>query len=265
MSMFCFQCEQTAGGKGCTKIGVCGKTAVVSNIQDELTCALVGLARAAKGTGAGKKANELMIQSLFTTVTNVSFDETRIKELTIKVTLEKQSLGGAEDLDPAMLWQGDADIVSLRSTLLLGMRGMAAYAYHAHVLGREDTEVTNWFFKGMKALGEDYAVEQWLDLLMEFGNVNLKCMALLDEANTSAYGHPVPVKVTTDVEKGPFIVVSGHDLMDLKQLLEQTEGKGINIYTHGEMLPAHGYPELRKYTHLKGNFGTAWQNQQKRV
>jgi hydroxylamine reductase len=262
MSMFCFQCEQAAGGKGCTKIGVCGKNAVVSNSQDELTCALVGLARAAKGTGAEKKVNELMIRSLFATVTNVNFDEARIRELTAQVTREKEALGGAADLDPAMLWQGDADIVSLRSTLLLGMRGMAAYAYHAHVLGKEDPDVTNWFFKGMKALGEDHTAEQWLDLLMEFGNVNLKCMALLDDANTSAYGHPVPVKVSTDVEKGPFIVVSGHDLLDLKQLLEQTEGKGILIYTHGEMLPAHGYPELKKYPHLKGNFGTAWQNQQ---
>ena len=115
----------------------------------------------------------------------------------------------------------------------------------------------------MKALGDEHSVEEWLDLLMEFGKINLECMALLDEANTSAYGHPVPTKVTTHIEKGPFIVVSGHDLHDLKQLLEQTEGKGINIYTHGEMLPAHGYPELKKYPHLKGNFGTAWQNQQK--
>jgi len=172
-------------------------------------------------------------------------------------------LGGAEDYSVESLWKGDEDIVSLRSTLLLGLRGMAAYAHHAYVLGKANPEVTNWFYKGMKALGDEHTVEGWLDLLMEFGQINLKCMALLDEANTSTYGHPVPVKVTTNVEKGPFIVVSGHDLHDMKQLLEQTEGKGINIYTHGEMLPAHGYPELKKYTHLKGNFGTAWQNQQK--
>lgn len=263
MSMFCFQCEQTAGGKGCTKVGVCGKSAVVSNSQDELTCALVGLARAAKGRSTGKWADVLMIQALFTTVTNVNFDDARIQELKLAVAREKEALGGADDLNPSTLWQGDPDIVSLRSTLLLGLRGMAAYAYHAHVLGKEDPLVTDWFFKGMKALGEEHSVEQWLDLLMEFGNINLKCMALLDEANTSAYGHPVPVKVTLDVEKGPFIVVSGHDLLDLKQLLEQTESKGIHVYTHGEMLPAHGYPELKKYSHLKGNFGTAWQNQQK--
>ena len=123
--------------------------------------------------------------------------------------------------------------------------------------------MTAWLYKGMRAVGEEHSIDEWLSLIMEFGQVNLKCMALLDEANTSAFGHPVPTKVSLKVEKGPFIVVTGHDLLDLKQLLEQTEGKGINIYTHGEMLPAHGYPELKKYPHLKGNYGTAWQNQQK--
>lgn len=263
MSMFCFQCEQTAGGKGCIKTGVCGKKPEVSNAQDELTCALIGLARASGGKCPNANAAVLMIKSLFATVTNVNFDEAKINELKELVEKEKNLLGGAEDFNMAELWNGDIDIVSLRSTLLLGIRGMAAYAYHAHVLGKNDFEVTDWFFKGMKAIGEEHTVEEWLNLLMEFGGMNLKCMALLDEANTSAYGHPVPVKVTTNVEKGPFIVVSGHDLLDLKQLLEQTEGKGINIYTHGEMLPAHGYPELKKHPHLKGNFGTAWQNQQK--
>jgi hydroxylamine reductase len=262
-NMFCFQCEQTAGGKGCTKVGVCGKQPDVSNKQDELTCALIGLARAAVGKGTRKESNEIMMEGLFATITNVNFDANRIDELTKIANREKNYLGGAEDFPVESLWDGDADVVSLRSTLLLGLRGMAAYAYHAYVLGKEDTEVTNWFFKGMKALGEEHTVENWLNLLMEFGQMNLKCMALLDEANTSTYGHPVPVKVTTNVEKGPFIVVTGHDLLDLKQLLEQTEGKGINIYTHGEMLPAHGYPELNKYSHLKGNYGTAWQNQQK--
>lgn len=263
MSMFCFQCEQTAGGKGCTKIGICGKQPDVANKQDELTGALVGLARAAQGKAPGKKATELMLQGLFTTITNVNFDYHRIETLIREVRAEKETLGGAEDFDYATLWQGDTDIVSLRSTLLLGIRGMAAYAWHAYILGKEDCEVNDWFFKGMRALGEDHSVDAWLDLLMEFGRINLKCMALLDEANTSTYGHPVPTKVTTVIEPGPFIVISGHDLHDLKQLLEQTAGKGINIYTHGEMLPAHGYPELKKYPHLKGNFGTAWQNQQK--
>jgi hydroxylamine reductase len=262
--MFCFQCEQTAGGKGCTKAGVCGKKPEVANKQDELTGALVGLARAAAGKTPGKAADKLMLQGLFATVTNVNFDADRIDELTAAVRAEKAKLdAAAQDFPATDLWAGDEDIVSLRSTLLLGLRGMAAYAWHASILGKESAEVTSWFYKGMKALGEDHSAEEWLGLLMEFGQINLKCMALLDEANTSAYGHPVPTTVPTLVEKGPFIVITGHDLYDLKQLLEQTAGKGINIYTHGEMLPAHAYPELKKYPHLKGNFGTAWQNQQK--
>jgi len=262
-NMFCFQCEQAIGGKGCTKVGACGKQPDVANKQDELTCALIGLARAAGGKNPGHSAEVIMMQGLFATVTNVNFDAARIDELKETVQKEKDKLGGAEDFNPNDLWNGNEDIVSLRSTLLLGLRGMAAYAWHAYVLGKKDEEVLNWFFKGMKALGEEHSIDKWLELLMEFGGINLKCMALLDEANTSAYGHPVPVKVTTEIEKGPFIVVSGHDLLDLRQLLEQTKDKGINIYTHGEMLPAHGYPELKKYPHLKGNFGTAWQNQQK--
>ena len=261
--MFCYQCEQTAGGKGCTKVGVCGKQPDVSNKHDELMAALTGLARAAEGKNPGKGADELMMQGLFATITNVNFDPSRIDELKREVEKEKAKLGGADDPDPEALFHGDTDIVSLRSTLLFGMRGMAAYAWHAHVLGKDDQCVTAWFYKGMRAMGEIHSVEEWLALLMEFGQINLKCMALLDEANTRAFGHPVPTKVSMNVEKGPFIVVTGHDLLDLKHLLEQTEGRGINIYTHGEMLPAHGYPDLKKYGHLKGNFGTAWQNQQK--
>ncbi len=264
MSMFCFQCEQTAGGKGCTKIGVCGKPPEVANSQDELTCALIGLARAAQGKSVGPKADELIRQGLFTTVTNVCFDRGRVQELIAQIHIEKNKLNAAvADFNAGELWSGDQDVVSLRTTLLLGLRGMAAYAEHAAVLGKFNSEVTNWFYKGLQALGEQRSADEWLGLLMEFGKANLACMALLDEANTSAYGHPTPTKVSLKVEKGPFIVVTGHDLLDLKQLLDQTTGKGINIYTHGEMLPAHAYPELKKYPHLKGNFGTAWQNQQK--
>lgn len=262
-NMFCFQCEQTAGGKGCTKIGVCGKQPDVAYKQDELISSLVGLARAVHGNKLSDHTVELMLKGLFTTITNVNFDAKTIEKLINEVEEEKNKLGGAENFPVSELWSGDSDIVSLRSTLLLGLKGMAAYAYHARVSGKSNDEVNNWFFKGMHAFGENHSVEEWLDLLMEFGMINLKCMELLDEANTSAYGTPVPTKVTTIIEKGPFIVVSGHDLCDLKQLLEQTEGKGINVYTHGEMLPAHGYPELKKFSHLKGNFGTAWQNQQK--
>jgi hydroxylamine reductase len=270
-NMFCFQCEQTAGGKGCVKAGVCGKTPDVANAQDELTGALVGLARAMEGRGhvrkeASQKADELLMQGLFATITNVNFDEARIRELTALVREEKEKLGEAEDLAPEELWSGDPDQVSFRSTLLLGIRGMAAYAWHAYVLGKEDPEVTAFFYKGLRAIGGSARpVPEWLDLLMECGEINLKCMALLDAANTSAFGQPVPVKVSTIIEKGPFIIVSGHDLHDLQQLLIQTEGKGVNVYTHGEMLPAHAYPELKKYPHLKGNFGTAWQNQQKEL
>ncbi len=262
--MFCFQCEQTAGGKGCTKVGVCGKKPDVAGKQDELTGALIGLARAAAGKTPGKMADALTLQGLFATVTNVNFDNARITELINLVHAEKANLDPqAQDFPAGALWTGNEDIVSLRSTLLLGLRGMAAYAWHAHILGKTDADVTAWFYTGLRALGEDHTADEWLTLLMEFGQVNLKCMGLLDEANTSAYGHPVPTKVPALVEKGPFIVITGHDLHDLKQLLEQTEGKGINIYTHGEMLPAHAYPELKKFSHLKGNFGTAWQNQQK--
>jgi hydroxylamine reductase len=261
--MFCFQCEQTGGGTGCTKVGVCGKKPELAHKHDELICALVGMSRAAKGKTPGKKANELMMQGLFATMTNVNFDPARIENLKQQVEAEKIILGGAEDFALGTLFHGDTDIISLRSTLLFGLGGMAAYAWHAHILGKDSAEVTAWLYKGMRAIGENHSVDQWLSLIMEFGQINLKCMALLDEANTSAFGHPVPTKVSMKVEKGPFIVVTGHDLLDLKHLLEQTSGKGINIYTHGEMLPAHGYPELKKYHHLKGNYGTAWQNQQK--
>ncbi len=261
--MFCFQCEQTAGGTGCTKVGVCGKTADVAGKHDELVSALIGLARAAKGKKPGKHADELMMQGLFTTLTNVNFDPERIDALKEETEAEKRKLGGAENYDPALLFHGDTDIVSLRSTLLFGMRGMAAYALHAYILGADVSEITDWLFMGMHAVGEEHSTEEWLALIMEFGQINLRCMELLDQANTSAFGNPVPTKVSVKVEKGPFIVVTGHDLDDLKQLLDQTEGKGINIYTHGEMLPAHGYPGLKKYGHLKGNYGTAWQNQRK--
>lgn len=261
--MFCFQCEQTVKGTGCTKVGVCGKKPDVAHKHDVLTCALVGLARAAEGKIPSKEVNELMMQGLFATLTNVNFDPESIDKLKKRVEVEKEALGGGVDFNPDTLFHGDTDVVSLRSTLLFGLRGMAAYAWHAHILGTDNAEVTAWLYKGMGAVGEDHSVDEWLSLIMEFGQVNLKCMALLDEANTLAFGHPVPTKVSLKIEKGPFIVVTGHDLLDLKHLLEQTEDKGVNIYTHGEMLPAHGYPELKKFPHLKGNYGTAWQNQQK--
>ena len=274
--MFCFQCEQTAGCAGCIgKAGVCGKTAEVAELQDQLTGALVGLSRAVDNApDANEGTWRLIIEGLFTTVTNVSFNEKTIRELIDRVHEEKAHLvpgcsgcgsrcGRNDDYDMNLLWNAQEDIRSLKSLILFGVRGMAAYAHHAMMLGYADEEVNRFFAKALFAVGEDWGMDALLPIVMEVGEKNLKCMALLDKANTESYGTPAPATVPLTVEKGPFIVITGHDLHDLKLLLEQTEGKGVNIYTHGEMLPAHGYPELKKYPHLKGNFGTAWQNQQK--
>ena len=274
--MFCFQCEQTAGCAGCTgKAGVCGKTAEVAELQDQLTGALVGLSRAVDNApDANEGTWRLIIEGLFTTVTNVNFNEKTIRELIDRVHKEKVRLvpgcsgcgsrcGSNDDYDMNLLWNAQEDIRSLKSLILFGVRGMAAYAYHAMVLGYTDDAVNRFFAKALFAVGEDWGMDELLPIVMEVGEKNLKCMALLDKANTESYGTPTPVTVPLTVEKGPFIVITGHDLHDLKLLLEQTAGKGVNIYTHGEMLPAHGYPELKKYAHLKGNFGTAWQNQQR--
>ena len=260
--MFCFQCQQTAGNKGCVRTGVCGKQPTTANLQDELIYELIRLAEAAK-ENRSKLVDRLIPDGLFTTLTNVNFDDRAIKELTQRVVNERRKLGGDDNSKVVKLFEGETDIVSLRSTLLFGMKGMAAYVHHAMQLGYFDDEVTSWFYKGLCELNRSHTVEEWLGLIMEFGRVNYKCMELLDKANTETFGNPVPTRVNVDIKKGPFIVVSGHDLKDLHQLLEQTQGKGINIYTHGEMLPAHAYPELKKYTHLAGNFGTAWQSQQK--
>lgn len=271
--MFCFQCEQTAGSNACTgAMGVCGKTADVSNLQDELTGALIGLAQTAINTGkARKETYNLILEGLFTTVTNVNFNDQTIAEVTAKIheetkaiNVSDQTIGKYSDYNLKNLWTTDEDIRSLKSLILFGIRGMAAYAYHAMVLDYRDDEVDEFFIKALAALGdESLGMDELLPLVLEVGKINLKCMELLDRANTETFGNPEPNEVSLEVEKGPFIVVTGHDLYDLKLLLDQTEGKGINIYTHGEMLPAHGYPELKKYSHLKGNFGTAWQNQQK--
>ena len=263
MNMFCFQCEQTVGGKGCTVSGACGKTPEVSNLQDEITAALITLARAIDGQPANPKREALFMDALFMTITNVNFDPAANAAMRDRILHEAVAAGGANSFRPEDLFHGEEDVVSLRSTLLFGMRGMAAYAAHARVLGKTDPAVSAWFPKGMLAMGEEHSVEEWLALIMEFGQINLACMELLDSANTGSYGHPEPTRVSMAKDQGPFIIVTGHDLLDLKMLLEQTEGQGVNIYTHGEMLPAHGYPELKKYPHLKGHFGTAWQNQQK--
>ncbi len=268
MSMFCFQCEQTAGGKGCAMSqGVCGKKEDTALRQDALTGALIGLARTAEHHAPDANTHRAMMAGLFTTITNVNFDTDAVQAQVDAVRAQAKRIAAgdavADEYDMKTLWSDNEDIRSLKSLILFGIRGMAAYAYHAMVLGYMDDEVNAHFYKALRAIGSDMGMDGLLPLVLETGRVNLSCMEMLDHANTDTYGTPVPTTVPLTVEKGPFIVISGHDLKDLKLLLEQTEGKGINIYTHGEMLPAHGYPKLKKYAHLKGNFGTAWQNQQK--
>ena len=276
--MFCYQCEQTAGCTGCTgNTGVCGKSANTARLQDELTGALIGLARAAEGNEhlVTEEMNQLVLEGLFTTVTNVNFNDETLKILIYKIENAKKKLvpncftcsgscGRNDNFDMNTLWTTDEDVRSLKSLILFGIRGMAAYAYHASVLGYTDETISKFFYKALFAVGmKDWGMDELLPIVLEVGEVNLRCMELLDQANTTTYGTPVPTTVPLTIEKGPFIIITGHDLKDLQLLLEQTKDKGINIYTHGEMLPAHAYPEFKKYSHLKGNFGTAWQNQQK--
>ena len=276
--MFCYQCEQTAGCTGCTgNAGVCGKSANTARLQDELTGALIGLARAAEGNEhlVNEEMNQLVLEGLFTTVTNVNFNDETLKILIYKIENAKKKLvpncftcsgscGKNDNFDMNTLWTTDEDVRSLKSLILFGIRGMAAYAYHASVLGYTDETISKFFYKALFAVGmKDWGMDELLPIVLEVGEVNLRCMELLDQANTTTYGTPVPTTVPLTIEKGPFIIITGHDLKDLQLLLEQTKDKGINIYTHGEMLPAHAYPEFKKYSHLKGNFGTAWQNQQK--
>ena len=276
--MFCYQCEQTAGCTGCTgNAGVCGKSANTARLQDELTGALIGLARAAEGNEhlVNEEMNQLVLEGLFTTVTNVNFNDETLKILIYKIENAKKKLvpncftcsgscGKNDNFDMNTLWTTDEDVRSLKSLILFGIRGMAAYAYHASVLGYTDETISKFFYKALFAVGmKDWGMDELLPIVLEVGEVNLRCMELLDQANTTTYGTPVPTTVPLTIEKGPFIIITGHDLKDLQLLLEQTKDKGINIYTHGEMLPAHAYPKLKKYSHLKGNFGTAWQNQQK--
>lgn len=296
--MFCFQCEQTAKGEGCTKIGVCGKQPDVAELQDLLVYAVKGLslvADEARRHGiSDMEVNRFTAKTLFSTLTNVDFDPERFVEWIHQCVEYREALkkkvteaGGntdfsdkAADFTPAktkeeLVAQGekvgvkvdadiDEDTRSLRETLIYGLKGMCAYADHAEILGQTDEEVYAFIHRAMAAtLDKSKGVPEFFDLCMECGKVNLRTMELLDAGNTGAYGHPVPTKVPLGAKKGKAILVSGHDLLDLEKLLKQTEGKGINVYTHGEMLPCHGYPELKKFDHLYGHYGTAWQNQTK--
>ncbi len=295
MTMFCNQCEQAAHGKGCDTVGVCGKQPDVAGLQDVITHQLKGigyLAHSTRQTG-GRVSDEVdryTVEALFTTVTNVDFDSRRLSEWIrtgkeIRDTLKKGFSGGSKDLPPSALFNpadtveellrqaaevgavkenANEDIVSLKQLLLYGLRGMAAYVDHALILGKTDPAVFAFIHEALSALsGASPTVDALVDLAMRCGKTNIRAMELLDEAHTSHFGHPEPATVPTAWKKGPAIVVSGHDLPDLEELLKQTEGTGINVYTHGEMLPAHGYPGLKKFKHLAGHFGTAWQNQQK--
>lgn len=293
--MFCYQCEQTAGGKGCTKIGVCGKTPEIAAMQDLLIYQLKGISVYAKKLLDKNETIDISIasfveDSLFMTLTNVNFDPVahlnalkksqKIKEdLRVKVGAEKINSPYAlynlssskeeilEDAKKAGIMYDenlDPDIRSVRETIKYGLKGIAAYSHQARFVKYTSDEVNTFYFKALAALTDDtLTLEDLIKLLVETGDMGVKIMEVLDTANNNTYSSPSPTKVNVNVKKGPFIIVSGHDLRDLEMLLKQTEGKGINIYTHGEMLPSHGYPELNKYTHLIGNFGSAWQNQQK--
>jgi hydroxylamine reductase len=294
-TMFCYQCEQTARGQGCTLLGVCGKDSDVAALQDLLVYQLEGLSYYAdqlvrQGQAVSPETAFFVMDALFATLTNVSFDPARFfafsrEAQAIKDALQAQvDAARLENIPAAALYTvpvsdesiqaaayrvnirpnatADPDLQSLQDTLLYGLKGMAAYAHHAWVLGYQNDEVNAFIFKGLAALlDKSLALGDVLSLALELGQVNLKCMEVLDTANTTVYGNPTPTPVLITRKPGPFIVVSGHDLRDLALLLEQTAGKGINIYTHGEMLPAHGYPGLKKYPHLVGNYGGAWQNQ----
>ena len=276
--MFCFQCEQTVGGIGCrNEIGVCGKKAETAKLQDKLTGALItfGSAIFSGHLPNTEKNQNLIITGLYYTVTNVNFDNKSISKLIEEIEkllhgLPKHNcqfcnkfITSHKIFDMEFFWSLDEDIRSLKALILFGIRGIAAYAYNCKNLNAYSPTVNNFFSKALYALQSDFSITELLTIVLEAGKINLEVMQLLDKGNTSLYGKPIPTEVSMRIEKGPFIVVSGHDLLDLQELLEQTKDKGINIYTHGEMLPAHGYPGLKAYSHLKGHFGTAWQNQQK--
>jgi hydroxylamine reductase len=298
-TMFCYQCEQTSNGKACTKIGVCGKDPEVSALQDLLIFSLKGLSlyavEARKAGVVDQDVNIFTARALFSTLTNVDFDPKRFEkliqksiELRERLKARVETAGGKTDFThgsasfipetsiEGLVKQGrhvvervpdisiNPDIQSLQDILLFGLKGVAAYADHAKILGKTDDSVYAFMGEALAAMTRtDMGLTDWIGLVLKCGEVNLKAMEILDAGNTGTYGHPVPTKVPLGAKKGKAILVSGHDLKDLETILKQSEGKGINVYTHGEMLPAHGYPGLKKYPHFHGHYGTAWQNQHK--
>lgn len=293
--MFCYQCEQTVGGKGCTKVGVCSKTPEIAGLQDLLIYQLKGISLYAvniidKGENLDKDIVSFIENCLFTTLTNVNFDADNHVKLLIQSQKIKDSLkkrvGEIKDTSDQINYELsktrsemlkdakkagimydqdlDPDIRSLRQTIIYGLKGISAYGHQARELGYYDNQVDNFYARALAATTDDtLSVEELIRWTMRTGEMSIAVMKKLDEANTTVYENPLPQKVNVHIKKGPFIIVSGHDLKDLEMLLKQTEGKGINIYTHGEMIPCHGYPNLKKYKHLVGNFGGAWQDQQK--
>ncbi|MEG2786346.1 MAG: hydroxylamine reductase [Romboutsia sp.] len=293
--MFCYQCEQTAGGKGCTKVGVCGKSPEIAALQDLIIYQAKGIScyikeLIEKGENIDKEIVSFVENSLFTTLTNVNFDGDVHEKMLKQSQVIKQSLRSKvqnckncceqatynlsdtrnqmlEDAKRAGIMYDEnlnADVRSLRQTIIYGLKGIAAYGHQARELGYYNDQVDEFYFRALEATCDDnLTVEDLITWAIKTGDMSVAIMQKLDEANTTIYKNPAPKKVNINIKKGPFIIVSGHDLKDLEMILKQTKGKGINIYTHGEMIPCHGYPELNKYTHLVGNFGGAWQDQQK--
>ena len=293
--MFCYQCEQTAGGKGCTKLGVCGKTPEIANLQDLLIYQLKGISFYARhildsGLNVDKSVVSFIENCLFTTLTNVNFnvdDHVHLLKQSQDIKNNLKNIVGTTDyITPSAAYELpetkadmlrdapmagimydktlDPDIRSLRQTILYGLKGISAYGHQARELSYYSDNVDNFYIIALEAITDNtLTVEELIRLTLKTGDIAIEIMKKLDEANTTIYGNPSPHTVNVHIKKGPFIIVSGHDLKDLEMLLKQTEGLGINIYTHGEMLPSHGYEGLKKYKHLAGNFGGAWQDQQK--
>ncbi|MBM4274734.1 MAG: hydroxylamine reductase [Deltaproteobacteria bacterium] len=294
--MFCYQCEQAAKGEGCTVLGVCGKNAEVAALQDVLIYTLQGLSQVAvEGRKVGVsdgEVNVFTVKAAFATLTNVDFDPDRFIKLInqcvdlregLKAKVRAAGSSAAFSEGPAtfvpkpdkeglleqaaavgiMSYPADTpDILSLKHTLLFGVKGVCAYADHAQILGQEDEKVYAFIHEALAATAaQGLGLNELLGLCLKCGEVNLRTMELLDAANTGRYGQPAPTKVPLGHKKGKAILVSGHDLLDLEEILKASEGKGIFVYTHGEMLPTHGYPSLKKYPHFYGHYGTAWQNQ----
>jgi hydroxylamine reductase len=294
--MFCYQCEQAAKGEGCTVLGVCGKKPEIAALQDLLIYSLQGLSQVAmEGRKVGvsdREVNVFTIEACFSTLTNVDFDPERfVKLINRSVDLRERlkdkvkATGGRvdfpegpatlrpKDTEEGLIEQAEAhglksypaadpDILSLKHTLLFGVKGVSAYADHAQILGKEDEAVYAFIHEALAATADpNLGLNDLLNLCLKCGEINLRTMELLDAANTGAYGDPVPTKVPLGHKKGKAILVSGHDLLDMEEILKATQDKGIYVYTHGEMLPCHGYPGLKKYPHFYGHFGTAWQNQ----